>query len=152
MVARDQAPRTVHRLAVACADQPHLGKRAPPRPAAALINPSWEHEPRRATIAFEAIEMTLRSLVGAIVVVVVVGGLGIAAVMMTTGDAALLLGPRFLLILLGVLFGIPAFVVLVAFFRRRQCSYEVRFGMDRLDVAGQEVVDTSWGWRRSQVR
>lgn len=124
------------------------------RPAVQLINPEWVHEPRRATISFPAVETTLRTLTIWIVAVVLIGGLGIAALLIATGDAALMFGPRFMLVLLAVVFGIPAYVGLVAVLRRRQADYQIQFGMDRVEVHSkrgdrtvryEQIRDLWWG-------
>lgn len=126
-----------------------------------LIEPEWAHEPRRATLTFPAIEMTLRSLTGWIVATVLAGGLTIVAILIATGESIILASPRFMLIFLGVFFGIPAYLVLMAVLRRRQTDYVVVFSQDRVNVSwgGQsrsfrfaDINELTWGGRGEYSR
>ncbi len=123
-------------------------------PVATRVPPQWRHDGVRSRVRFPAIPMPLRTLVLAIVVIVVVLGAGIAALLALTGDRFLLAGPRFAIIVLGLVAGLPAYLILVAVLRRDQIDLNVLFDDAQLVISGDgrdrvipfaDIVELSWG-------
>lgn len=123
-------------------------------PVATRVPPQWRHDGVRSRVRFPAIPMPLRTLVLAIVIIVVVLGVGIAALLALTGDRFLLAGPRFAIIVLGLVAGLPAYLILVAVLRRGQIDVDVLFDDTRLVISGDgrdrvipfaDVAELSWG-------
>lgn len=104
--------------------------KATPAPAA----PEWvraEHG-HGSEVRFSAVPIAMRTLTTAIVVIVVVmGGLaGLALV--AAGDLVYALGARLTIIVIGVVFALPAYFAFLTVVRRRTVSCTVGFGNDRL--------------------
>lgn len=112
-------------------------------------NPLWVHEPRRATVEFAAVPMRLTTLAWWIAGIVMIGGVGIAAVVISGGEGWLFAGPKFAIILLAILFGIPAYVLFIVFVRRRQRMYIVVFCADRISVTTGAATRV---WRFTELR
>lgn len=115
---------------------------------------TWTHEARSSWLSFEAIPMTLGALALSIIVIVVCLGLAIAAILSLGGEPLLFVGPRFMITLLGVTAGLPAYIVLLAILRRRQVSVtahldETRLvltvGADRHEIAYADITELCWG-------
>lgn len=97
------------------------------RSPATLKFAEWEHDDHRSWLTFPAIPMSLRTIAWSIVVIVLAGGLAVAGILIATGDRLLFAGPRFMIVLLGALFGFPAYLLLVFVLRRRQVTAIVDF-------------------------
>lgn len=104
--------------------------KAQPAPTA----PEWvraEHG-HGSEVRFSAVPIAMRTLTTAIVVIVVVmGGLaGLALV--AAGDLVYALGARLTIIVIGVVFALPAYFAFLTVVRRRTVSCTIGFGNDRL--------------------
>lgn len=106
------------------------------RNAPVRVAPEWERDERGdgSFVRFAAIEMRLQHLTIAIVGIVVVVGLLELAILIWLGDIVLNLGPRMLIIVVGLILGLPAYLVLTAVLRRRTAQCTVAFGNDEIRV------------------
>lgn len=106
--------------------------------------PEWERDERGdgSFVRFPAVELRLRHLTIAIVGIVVVVGLLELAILIAFDDIVLNLGPRMLIIVIGLVLGLPAYLVLTAVLRRRTEQCAIAFGDDevRIDVGGAASV------------
>lgn len=96
--------------------------------------PEWERaEPGPGSeVRFAAVPVTMRALTTVIVVIVIVMG-GVAAVaLVAAGDLVYALGARLAIIIVGVVFALPAYFAFVAVARRRTVDCTMGFGNDRL--------------------
>jgi hypothetical protein len=106
-------------------------KRRPP-PAA----PEWEREEGRdgSGVEFTALDLRMGTLTLAIVGVVLVVGLAGTALLIAFDDAVMRVGARLAIILVGVLVGLPVYLLLRGALRRRTLSCGVAFGTDELRI------------------
>ncbi len=106
-------------------------KRRPP-PAA----PEWEREEGRdgSGVEFTALDLRMRTLTLAIVGVVLVVGLAGTALLIAFDDAVMRVGARLAIILMGVVVGLPVYLLLRGALRRRTLSCGVAFGNDELRI------------------
>ncbi|AQY02270.1 hypothetical protein [Microbacterium foliorum] len=106
-------------------------KRRPP-PAA----PEWEREEGRdgSGVEFTALDLRMRTLTLAIVGVVLAVGLAGTALLIAFDDAVMRVGPRLAIILVGVLVGLPVYLLLRGALRRRTLSCGFAFGNDELRI------------------
>lgn len=113
----------------------------PPRDAKKrprLVTPRWERDERGggSLVRFAAIPLRMRSLTQAIVVIVVVGGLLGGGLLIALDDIVMRMGPRIAVVLLGLVLGLPVYLLLMAMLRRRtvQCSVVFTDNEVRVDV------------------
>ncbi|WP_439901539.1 hypothetical protein [Microbacterium azadirachtae] len=103
---------------------------------AVLEGPEWEGAERGSgsVLRFAAVPLTMRALtLWILLVVVVVAGIGVA--LMIAFDAFVMAaGPRLVIVALGIVLGLPAYLLLSALLRRRTVTYTVRFDVDRLEL------------------
>lgn len=83
----------------------------------------------------DAVEMHMRALTLAIIGMIVPAGLVAFALMVVFDDLAMSLGPRVVIIALGLIVGLPVYVVFLAIARRRSLPTVIAFGNDELRVA-----------------
>ena len=110
-------------------------KNPPPTP------PEWEREDSGdgSSVRVPGILLRMRVLTGAIVGVVLVFGLFGTLVLIAFDDMVMRLGPRLLIILVGVVIALPAYLALTAVLRRRTVACVIVFGNDELRVrVGEE--------------
>lgn len=114
-------------------------KKRPP-----LVPPEWEREESGdgSVVRFPGIELRMRRLTQAIVAIVLVVGLLGVAVLIALDDIVMRVGPRIAIILLGVVIGLPAYLLLTAVLRRRTEACSVAFGNDELRVRVGAVAHT----------
>ena len=100
------------------------------------VAPEWERDEQGdgSFVQFAAIEMRLRHLTIAIVGIVVVVGLLELAILIWLGDVVLNLGPRMLIIVIGLILCLPAYLVLTAVLRRRTQRCTIAFGNDEVRI------------------
>lgn len=100
------------------------------------VTPEWEREEigDGSGVRFPGIPLRMRVLTAAIIVIVVVFGLGGTALVIAFDDVVLRMGARFTIILVGVLIALPAYLVFTGVLRRRTESCLVAFGNDELRV------------------
>ncbi|MBM7832201.1 hypothetical protein JOE59_002906 [Agromyces cerinus] len=104
--------------------------KAKPAPTA----PEWvraEHG-HGSEVGFAAVPIAMRTLTTAIVVIVVVMGSLAGLALVATGDLVYALGPRLTIIVIGLVFALPAYFAFLAVVRRRAVACAVGFGNDRL--------------------
>jgi hypothetical protein len=100
------------------------------------VTPAWEREESGdgSIVRFPAIELRMRTLTQAIVAIVVVVGLLGVALLIALDDIVMRMGPRIALLLLGIVLGLPVYLLLTAILRRRTVQCTVAFGNDELRV------------------
>ncbi|WP_102193247.1 hypothetical protein [Microbacterium aurantiacum] len=108
------------------------------------VAPEWERDERGdgSFVRFLAVELRMQHLTVAIAgIVVVVGALSVV-LLIALNDIVLSLGPRILIVVIGLVLGLPAYLVLTAVLRRRTEQCAIAFGNDeiRIDVGGAESV------------
>lgn len=105
-------------------------KRPPP------VTPEWEREESGdgSVVRFPAIELRMRTLTQAIVAIVVVVGLFGVALLIGLDDIVMQMGPRIAILLLGIVIGLPVYLLFTAILRRRTQACAVAFGNDELRV------------------
>lgn len=101
------------------------------------MTPGWEHDERGggSLVRFPAIPIRMRTLTGAIVAIVVVGGLLGGALLIVLDDIVMRMGPRIALVLLGLVLGLPVYLLLLAILRRRTVACTVAFAGDEVRVS-----------------
>ncbi|WP_311259674.1 hypothetical protein [Microbacterium sp. WCS2018Hpa-9] len=106
-------------------------KRRPP-PAA----PEWVRDEGGdgSGVEFSALELRMRALILAIVGVVLVVGVAGTALLIAFDDAVMRVGARLAIILMGVVVGLPVYLLLRSLLRRRTLSCRVVFGNDELRI------------------
>lgn len=112
-------------------------KKRPP-----LVSSDWEREASGdgSIVRFPAIELRLHTLTQAIVAIVVVVGLFGVAILIALDDIVMRMGPRIAIVLMGIVVGLPVYLVFTAILRRRTQACTVAFGNDELRVrVGDEV-------------
>lgn len=100
------------------------------------VTPDWEREESGdgSIVRFPAIELRLRTLTQAIVAIIVVVGLFGVALLIALDDIVMRMGPRIAIILMGIVVGLPVYLVFTAILRRRTAQCTVAFGNDELRV------------------
>lgn len=83
-------------------------------------------------VRFAAVPISMRALTTAIVVIVVVMGALAGAALVAAGDLVYAFGPRLTIIVIGVVFALPAYFAVLAVVRRRTVAGVIGFGNDRL--------------------
>ena len=113
-------------------------KRPPP------VTPEWEREESGdgSIVRFPGIEMRMRALTQAIVAIVVVLGLVAAVLLIAFDDIVMRMGARIAIILLGIVIGLPGYLLFTAFLRRRTHACSLAFGNDELRVRVGDVAHT----------
>lgn len=101
------------------------------------VTPEWERDERGdgSFVRFPAIEMRLRQLTVAIVAIVVVVGALAVVLLIALGDVVLNLGPRMLIVFLGLVLGLPSYLILTAVLRRGTEQCTVAFGNDEVRIS-----------------
>ncbi len=102
-----------------------------PAPAASL---RWGRDGDAAVLRFRAIPLRMRTLTLLIVVAVAVGGALSASAMIALGDLVERIGPRFLILGIGLLLALPTYLVLLALVRRRTVDIRLSAGPDMLGL------------------
>lgn len=105
------------------------------------VAPDWEREERGdgSGVSFAAIEMRMRTLTLTIIgIVVVVGAIGVT-LLIALDIAGVHFGPRMAVILMGIVLGLPAYLIFVSIVRRRQIACTVAFGNDELRIRMGDV-------------
>jgi hypothetical protein len=132
-----------------------IGALPGPRPRAALAPPAWQRDGDGSILRFRAIPLRMPALAGRIAALVVVVGAVVTLGLIVTGDFAERAGPRIVVILVGALVALPAYLLFLAVVRRRTAACTVRFGDDRVRLEiGTERHDLRWldvdllRWRR----
>lgn len=109
-----------------------VGRPSKKRPA--RVAPEWvraEHG-RGSEVRFAAVPMTMRALTAAMLAItVVVGGIAIVA-LIAAGDLVYAVGARLAIVIVGVVFALPAYFAYLAIVRRRTLDCTIGFGDDRL--------------------
>lgn len=105
-------------------------KRPPP------VAPEWEREESGdgSIVRFPGIEFRLRTLTQAIVAIIVVVGLFGVALLIALDDIVMRMGPRLVIVLMGLVVGLPVYLIFTAILRRRTQECTVAFGNDELRV------------------
>lgn len=103
-----------------------------PPPAA----PEWVREEGGdgSGVEFSALELRMRALILAIVGVVLVVGVAGTALLIAFDEAVMRVGARLAIILMGVVVGLPVYLLLRSLLRRRTLSCSVVFGNDELRI------------------
>lgn len=104
--------------------------------------PEWEREESGdgSIVRFPAVELRLRTLTQAIVGITVVGGLLGVALVIALDDIVMRMGPRMMILFLGITVALPVYLVFTAILRRRTVPCTVAFGNDELRVGvGDEL-------------
>lgn len=112
-------------------------KKRPP-----IVTPEWQRDESGdgSIVFFPAIELRMRALTQAIVGIVVVVGLFGVVLLITLDDIVMRMGPRIAIVLLGIVVGLPVYLVFTAIMRRRTAQCAVAFGNDELRVrVGDEL-------------
>lgn len=106
------------------------------------VTSEWEREESGdgSGVRFPGIPLRMRALTGAIIVIVVVFGLGGTAVVIAFDDVVLRLGARLTIILVGVVIALPVYFIFTGVLRRRTESCLVAFGNDELRVTVGESI------------
>lgn len=101
---------------------------------ATAVAPEWARDPGGdgSGIEIRAIPIRMRVIAAAIVGVVLVLAAAGTALLIAVDDAVMRMGPRLAIIAIGVLVGLPAYLVLTAILRRRTITCAVTFGRDEL--------------------
>lgn len=114
-------------------------KKRPP-----LVCPDWERDESGdgSIVRFPGIELRMRRLTQMIVAIVLVVGLFGVALLIALDDIVMRIGPRIAIILMGVVVGLPAYLLFAALLRRRTQECAVAFGNDELRVRMGSAVYT----------
>lgn len=106
------------------------------------LAPEWEREESGdgSIVRFPAVELRVRTLTQAIVGITVVGGLLGVALVIALDDIVMRMGPRMMILFLGITVALPVYLVFTAILRRRTVPCTVAFGNDELRVGvGDEL-------------
>ena len=109
---------------------------------------AWENDGDAVIVRFRAIPMRMRELTAWMVATIVVTGAVVTTALIVFGDIVERLGPRLLILALGVLFAFPAYLIVTALLRRRSVDATVRVSRDRVWVTAGE---TAHALRLSQI-
>ncbi|WP_243233708.1 hypothetical protein [Microbacterium sp. CIAB417] len=109
---------------------------------------TWENDGDAVIVRFRAIPMRMRELTAWIVATILVTGTIVATALIVFGDIVERLGPRLLILALGVLFAFPAYLIVTALLRRRSVDATVRVSRDRVWITAGE---TTHALRLSQI-
>nr|WP_201470350.1 hypothetical protein [Microbacterium hydrocarbonoxydans] len=101
-----------------------------------LTPPEWERDESGdgSAVAFSAVDAPMRSITTWIVLIVLAGGLGCVALLIALDDVVVQAGPKIVVIVLGALIALPAYLLFLAAVRRRTVSCAVAFGNDELRI------------------
>lgn len=105
------------------------------------VAPEWEKDENAdgSIVRFPGIELRMRTLTIAIIVIVVLVALVGVTVLIALDDVVMRMGPRIAIILMGIVVGLPAYLLLTAILRRRTRACSIAFGNDELRVAVDAV-------------
>ncbi|MEF3402812.1 hypothetical protein [Agromyces sp. CCNWLW203] len=105
-----------------------------PKAKPTAVTPEWVRAEggHGSEVRFSAVPITMRALTTAIVVIVAVMSSVAALALIAAGDLVYVFGARFAIIIVGVVFALPAYFVFVTITRRRTVKGTVGFGNDRL--------------------
>ena len=111
------------------------------RPArAAPAPPGWEEDYDGSVVRFTAVPMRLRTLTLQIVALVALGGAVCVVLLVVFDDLAMSLGPRILVIILGVAVALPLYGLLRLRNAGRSVDCSVAFGKKRMRVSVRESI------------
>lgn len=98
--------------------------------------PEWQREDGGdgSRVEFPALDLRMRSLTLGIIGVVLIVGLAGTALLIAFGDAVMNMGPRIAIIVMGVVVGLPVYLLLRAALRRRTLWCTLAFGNDELRI------------------
>lgn len=98
--------------------------------------PEWQRDDDGdgSRVEFSALDLRMRSLTLAIIGVVLIAGLAGTALLIAFDDAVMSMGPRVAIIAMGVVVGLPVYLLLRGALRRRTLSCAVAFGNDELRI------------------
>ncbi|QNA93163.1 MULTISPECIES: hypothetical protein [unclassified Microbacterium] len=110
----------------------------------APVTPAWERDESGdgSIVHFPGLELRMRVLTQAIVAIVVVVGAFAVVLLIAFDDIVMRMGARIAIILMGVVLGLPAYLLFAAILRRRTASCSVAFGDDELRVRVDAVLHT----------
>jgi hypothetical protein len=112
-----------------------LSGRSRAQPRAPL---AWENDGDAVVVHFRAIPMRMRELTLWMVATVVATGAIVTTALVMFSSIVERLGPRLLILALGALFALPAYLIVTALLRRRSVDAAVRVSRDRMWItAGQ---------------
>ncbi|WP_344229016.1 hypothetical protein [Microbacterium binotii] len=109
---------------------------------------AWENDGDAVIVRFRAIPMRMRELTAWMVATILVTGAIVTTALIVFGDIVERLGPRLLILALGVLFAFPAYLIVTALLRRRSVDATVRVSRDRVWITAGE---TTHALRLSQI-
>lgn len=113
------------------------------RPAIVRVGPEWERLPSVSRVSFPGVAVTQRRLAWTIAAAAVTGGVIIVLVLILTGDTLLGVGPRFALVVGGLVLGLPLYALVMWVLRRHQVDCEIDVGDDRFVVRRGDDVTAS---------
>ncbi|MGF9660195.1 hypothetical protein AAIH18_22450, partial [Pantoea agglomerans] len=127
------------------------------------VPPEWQREDGGdgSHVEFPALDLRMRSLTLGIIGVVVVVGLAGTALLIAFDDAVMTMGSRVVILVMGVVVGVPVYLLLRAGLRRRTLWCRLAFGNDELRIrAGSsshripfsELQTLSWRMRSDYAR
>lgn len=108
----------------------------------------WDNDGDAVLVRFRAIPMRMGELTVWMVATILVTGAIVTTALIVFGDIVERLGPRLLILALGVLFAFPAYLVVTALLRRRSVDASVRVSRDRMWITAGE---TTHALRLSQI-
>jgi len=106
------------------------------------VTPEWERDASGdgSIVRFPAIELRMRALTQAIVGIVVFFGLFSIVLLIALDDIVMRMGSRIAIVLMGIVVGLPVYLMFTAILRRRTAQCSVAFGNDELRVrVGDEL-------------
>lgn len=105
------------------------------------VAPEWERDESGdgSCVQFSALDLRMRALTVAIVGVVLVVGVAGTALLIAFDDAVMRMGARLAIIVMGVVLGLPVYLLLRSALRRRALSCSVAFGNDDLRIRAGEA-------------
>lgn len=100
------------------------------------VPPEWERDERGdgSFVRFPAIEMRMRELTLSIIGITVFVGLIGIALLISFSDVVMRFPPRLAIVLVGLMLGLPAYLVLTATLRKRTKECTVAFGNDEIRI------------------
>lgn len=100
---------------------------------------TWENDGDAVIVRFRAIPMRMRELTVWMVATIVVTGAVVTTALIMFSAVVERLGPRLLILALGVLFAFPAYLIVTALLRRRSVEASVRVSRDRMWITTGEA-------------
>jgi hypothetical protein len=100
---------------------------------------AWENDGDAVVVHFRAIPMRMRELTLWMVATVVATGAIVTTALVMFSSIVERLGPRLLILALGALFALPAYLIVTALLRRRSVDAAVRVSRDRMWITAGET-------------